>query len=55
MDRPQNGEYTGGEEVGSEVDRLSGLLELLLIQVQFAKYISFNGRYISLTLQNILV
>ena len=49
MHRPQNGEYTAGEEVGSsEVARLSGLLELLLIQVQIAKHISF-------LLQNILV
>merc|ERR1712130_766651 len=30
--KPQNGEYTAGDEVGSEVDRLSGLLQLLLIQ-----------------------
>ena len=30
--RPQNGEYTGSEEVGSEVARLSGLLEMLLVQ-----------------------
>ena len=51
MHRPQNGEYTGGEDVGSEVDRLSGLLELLLIQVRFAKYISLNGKYNNLTLQ----
>ena len=49
MHRPQNGEYTAGEEVGIEVDRLSGLLELLLIQVQISKYIDLNARYISLT------
>ena len=30
--RPQNGEYTGSDEVGSEVARLSGLLEMLLVQ-----------------------